>query len=407
MHFFGPDQRHGFETRPIAEFGAGYPGSPKKGGPSFKRYGSAALGQSRECVETAGYGRTAYQWEDERITEAACLYLREKGREAAGRPSGGRPSSGRPIVGRPFAAVVGYTLPHCPYIAPRELFERYYDAVDIPPQGGNPPPTIERFRRHREILDLPEERIRTARAAYFGLCEHADSLVGRLLNALEEEGLSENTLVLYCSDHGDMAGEHGCWWKSNYYEGSAAVPLIISLPGVLPSGVTSAGLCNLMDLGPTLLDFAGAGPMDAVDGTSLWSALTGEASWEVNAETLSEFVEVKYTGATVYPSRMIRRDPWKLWLYADEEELPPALFNLESDPKEENDLGQDSFHASLRRELLERLREGWDPDWVRKESMETSRFFRTQVEWARTVRPPSPEALRGVPEDLEEGIVLL
>ena len=75
-----------------------------------------------------------------------------------------------------------------------------------------------------------------ARAAYYGMCELFDASVGRVLDKLDETGLAEDTLVVYTTDHGEAAGEHGMWWKSSYYEESVGVPLIARLPRVIPSG---------------------------------------------------------------------------------------------------------------------------------------------------------------------------
>src|SRR5690606_33017173 len=106
--------------------------------------------------------------------------------------------------------------PHCPFIAPRDLFDDYYRRVDVPEVEADQPGPIRRFRDQRGILDppLPDERVRIARAAYFALCELIDQYIGRILDTLAETGLDRTTLVIYCSDHGEMAGEHGCWWKS-------------------------------------------------------------------------------------------------------------------------------------------------------------------------------------------------
>ncbi|MGW8178605.1 MAG: sulfatase-like hydrolase/transferase, partial [bacterium] len=237
MHFAGPDQRHGFVSRPIGEYSAKHPGSPyRRSSQEAKIYYHGGSGQSRSCVEKAGRGRTSYQHFDEVITEAACNYLRTR----ASSPE------------QPFATTVGLVLPHCPFIAPKHLYNYYYDKVDLPLTGGDEPPTIRRFRRLRGILEpLPSERIRVARAAYYGMCEHVDMLIGRILDCLDETGLAGNTLVIYCSDHGEMAGDHNCWWKSNYYEGSAGIPMMARLPGIVPAGAVCDAVCNLMDLGPT------------------------------------------------------------------------------------------------------------------------------------------------------------
>jgi choline-sulfatase len=240
MHFYGPDQRHGFQYRPIGERTAGPVGMDEKGGPLWTRFPRSTTGQSRQAVEIAGRGRTHYQWSDEERTRVAVRWLREK---ANAEPQ------------RPFAAVLGYTLPHCPFVAVKEFFDYYYDQVDIPTVEERQPATIRRFQRIRGLVDppLPEERIRVARAAYYGLCEHIDSLIGQVLDTLEETGLARDTLVIYTSDHGEMAGEHGCWWKSNYYEGSVGIPLIARWPGEVRSSSETEAVCNLMDLGPTLV----------------------------------------------------------------------------------------------------------------------------------------------------------
>jgi choline-sulfatase len=204
--------------------------------------------------------------------------------------------------------------------------------------------------------------------------------VGRILGKLEETGLGENTLVIYCSDHGEMAGEHGCWWKSNYYEGSVSVPLIASLPGVLPEGETSDVICNLMDLGPTGLDMAGGEPMPAVDGRSLWPVLLGEPNLEQHSETYSE-----HLGAMdAVPSCMIRRGPWKLYKYHDHS--PVVLYNLKEDPNEMADLGMDSRYEAVRDDLLDRLYKRWNPADILKESALLDRDMRLLARWGKAVQ---------------------
>ena len=160
MHFVGPDQRHGFERRPMGEYSAHHPGAQRQGGPMFKDIPASTSGQSRECVEIAGYGRTTYQSFDDRVADATCTYLDEKAQGS----------------NRPFAAVAGFVLPHCPFFAPKDLYEYYYDRVDIPADDpATDPAAVTHFKKNRLLTDpLPEERIRVARAAYFGLCEYFD-----------------------------------------------------------------------------------------------------------------------------------------------------------------------------------------------------------------------------------------
>ncbi len=380
MHFVGPDQRHGFEHRPIGEYSALHPGAARQGGPMFKSIPASTSGQTRECVEIAGYGRTTYQAFDDRVAEAACAYLAEKAQ----------------APNRPFAAVAGFVLPHCPFFAPKDLYDYYYDRVDVPqPDPTGEPEAVTNFKKRRLIDEpLPKERIRVARAAYFGLCEYFDRKVGQLLDQLDETGLRDNTLVIYSSDHGEMAGEHGCWWKSNYYEGSVGVPLIARLPGVIPAGVENPVLCNLLDWAPTAVEVAGGEPLPATDGHSLWRELQGHADDARPDTTFSELGPSRGDS----PSRMIRQGPWKLYKYHDD--TPPALFNLADDPGEWNDLGSDGAYAALRQHLLDQLYADWNPEQVAQRSAELTRDAQVLTAWGRAVQPRHEDTLPV--EDVED-----
>ncbi|MBT3275338.1 MAG: sulfatase-like hydrolase/transferase, partial [Spirochaetales bacterium] len=275
MHFEGPDQRHGFESRPIGGPKAGHPGVPSLGGPAWTRFPGSTSGQSRVSVETAGRGKTHYQWQDEERTKAAVSYLRDRSTED---------------TDRPFAALVGYTLPHCPFVAPKELFDYYYDRVEIPEREEHLPAAVSRYLDYREILDPPlePERVRVALAAYYGLCEHIDALIGEVLSCLEDCGFTDNTMVVYCSDHGEQAGQHGCWWKSTYYEGSAGVPLLVKWPGISAENSVKEDICNLIDLAPTFADAAKTEFPYPIDGRSLLPVLNGSLKVDWDNTTFSE-----------------------------------------------------------------------------------------------------------------------
>ena len=388
MHFLGPDQRHGFERRPLAEFIAWYLGgeaSHRVGPRVFKDLPIGTTGE-RVAMEQAGVGVTSFHAFDETVTDHTLDYLDEK----AGRDAG-----------RPFAAVAGFLLPHAPFFAPREMFDYYFDRV------GVPQPTREELERQpasirnlklRQGIDEPltAHQIRVARAAYYGMCEFLDQLVGRILEKLDDTGLSDNTIVIYTTDHGETAGEHGCWWKGNYYEESAGVPLIARLPGVVPAGAENRVISSYMDIGPTLIDMAGAEPLPSADGHSLWSELRGHRDESRPGETYSEL----FDRFTEVPSRMIRRGRWKLFKYHDD--TPPALFDLEEDPEELNDLGTDPRHESVRSELLERLYEGWDPELVLRTSAEMERDLALVERQALVVEPrPTDPVPMPQPEEVE------
>jgi choline-sulfatase len=395
MHFVGHDQRHGFQQRPFGEFSALPPGVPWAGAKAWTRYPAATTGQCRKAVETAGTGHTLYQWYDDRVVAETCAFLRERSR--ANR--------------KPFAAVAGLVLPHCPFIAPKPLFDYYYDRVDVPVPDEDQPPMARWFRRARGIAEPPldRERIRIARAAYFALCEVVDASVGRILDCLEDTGLDRNTLVLYCSDHGEMAGEHGCWWKSNYYEGSVGVPLIARLPGVISPAARSAAVCNLMDIGPTLIDAAGGTPMPDIDGASLFPLLTGKRADNDYNETVSELVDPRptHTGCPNLPSRMLRTGNMKLWAHWTGHELVTALFNLETDPDEQHDLAELHKYAQTRERMTARVLEDWDPEACAAHTLELDRAHSLISQWGRRFDTTLDDTLSVPPPSVEDDVVLL
>ncbi len=382
MHFEGHDQYHGFENRPIGEMFAVHPGTFKG-----EKYPS---GQNRRVMELSGRGSTTYQWMDEQITTAACAYLEGRG-------------NGRQQ--RPFAAVVGYVLPHCPFVSPKDLFDFYHDRVDIPKAEEDQPAMIRWYRKSRQLEEpFPESRIRIARAAYFGLCEFLDRLVGRVLECLDRTGLAENTLVVYCSDHGEMAGEHGIWTKNTYYEGSVGVPMIARMPGTIAPGSVSDVVCNLMDLGPTFADVAEAEDRPDWDGRSLWRVLKGDPGVVWEDETFSEVID-ESTRPQI-PSRMVRSGKWKLWADQEHPGTDPnaALFDLASDPGELRDLADDPAFAGVRQDLLRKVRIGWDPDSVREEAEGMAEDYARVVRWGRAVQLTLPEQLvppPGIEDDVE------
>lgn len=392
MHFQGPDQHHGFEKRVCGEFSAGYPGGKTLGGPGFTVFPRSTTGQSRIAAEIAGRGIGSYQWMDREVTERACSYLMNRGADGDERP---------------FAAVVGYLLPHCPFVGEAELFDYYYDRVEIPSIEDNQPETIVRFRRDRDILDPPldEERIRVAKAAYYAMCESIDRMIGQVLDALEKSGNAENTVVVYTSDHGEMIGDHGCFWKSSYYEGSVGVPMIVRYPGMAPEDVSTDGIVNLYDLGPTFCDIAATDEMPLVDGRSILPLFQRPLETAEYRQTISEFVDFRGPSGP-RSSRMLRSGRWKYWRYFDEERLPPVLFDLETDPGEINNLAGSSEYEETIRELDTTMAENWDPVEAARIASEEAIGFRQISEWGRIVQPDSPYRMPMPPPQFEENAEL-
>jgi len=331
MHFTGPDQRHGFEQRIIGDVHA-----------KLEHIPVSTTGQRADGVKVAGPGHTAYSCYDEEVTRVCCEFLK---------------SWDENPQDRPFFMTVGYVLPHCPYIAPKRLFDEYFDKIHLPqiPSGYHDSlhPFMQLWRETRRPDELTDHQVRVARAAYYGLVTLMDESIGEILRTLSETRFGEDTLVIYTSDHGEMAGEHRMWWKSSFYEGSVGVPLIFSWPGQLAEGLEINENASLLDIGPTLVDLAGGDPMPHVRGQSLKGFLTdGEIpNWHDTA-----YAELGGLLGDA-PGRMIRRGPWKLNYYHGYDR--PQLFNLESDPEEWNDLGDDDSHAAIRDELLAEVQAGW------------------------------------------------
>ncbi|MFW6336719.1 MAG: sulfatase-like hydrolase/transferase, partial [Phycisphaeraceae bacterium] len=159
MHFEGPDQRHGFMNRPIGENSAKHPGAPELGGPRYTKLPRATAGQNRPVFEHAGCGPSFYQYQDRAVTDRACEYLHAHADADADQP---------------FAAVVGYMLPHCPFIGPKDAFEYYFDKVELPAFGDEPASTQQMYA-DRHLMDPPatEHQMRVAIAAYY-----AEALAG-------------------------------------------------------------------------------------------------------------------------------------------------------------------------------------------------------------------------------------
>jgi choline-sulfatase len=270
-----------------------------------------------------------------------------------------------------------------------EDYRRYAGRVGLPglPVPEPEHPYLRWWRDHTGSLDLPEEAVLRARAAYYGLVTSLDRMIGRILDRLEASGLADDTLVVYASDHGDQLGERGLWWKQTFYEESVKVPLILSWPGVLPEGEQRGQIVNLIDLGPTMLDALGAPSLPNAQGRSfLQLAKDGATPW--SEETFSEYCTdgmAPWAGAEPVQQRMLRRGRWKLIYYHG---YPPELFDLREDPHELHDLAEKPRHAGIRDALVARVLADWDPERIRRQIALRVADKRLLQAWARAVRPP-------------------
>ena len=261
----------------------------------------------------------------------------------------------------PWCLHVSYIKPHWPYIAAAP-YHAIFTAADVQsPVRSNSEllgahPVVEAFRQHPESLAFSRDEVRdTVAPTYMGLVKQLDDHVGRLMQALNELGRQEDTLIVFTSDHGDLLGDHWLGEKEMFYEASVKVPLIVVDPTTSRPGAMHTGLVEAIDLLPTFKDALGL-EMDSpwLDGRSLLPTIRGDAIKDREAI----FSELDYAfygarrdlGIGVNDARatMVRTARWK---YVRFEGFPPQLFDLQSDPNELNDLGRDPSQHTVHAEM--------------------------------------------------------
>ncbi|MFP4444021.1 MAG: sulfatase-like hydrolase/transferase [Spirochaetia bacterium] len=360
MHFEGPDQFHGFETT-LEELRHWRGNKPVRNQEESVRVPNGSYWSPRESVEDlSGKGTTFVQFRDETVTDSGCSFLRREAERGE----------------RPFAAVIGLYNPHPPYVGKKDLFDYYYKKIDVPDEDLSLMPGYLKnfystYRNWENPGPINPEAKRRARAAYYANCEHMDQQAGRILRTLNETGLAENTLVIYTSDHGDMLGKFGAWGKGSLYEDSARVPMIVSLPGVVPAGSVCGAAVNLRDLGNTFCEIAGAPKLNKSDAPSLWPYIQGKTP-DGSEETESELYQRagSFGGRDDALFKMVRRGPWKCWCYRIGEEMHFSLYNIEKDPEERNDLISDPDCSQTAEELKNRLLLNWDSARIMEDARE-------------------------------------
>jgi choline-sulfatase len=259
---------------------------------------------------------------------------------------------------RPWCLTASFSHPHDPYVARRKFWDLYEGRNELLPEVGVIP--FEKQDPHSQRLmlscdyqnfDITEENVARARRGYFANISYVDEKVGELVDTLSRTRMLDKTVILFCSDHGDMLGERGMWFKMSFFEGSARVPLMIAGPGI-PAGLHRAPVSNL-DIAPTLADIAGismAEIMPWTDGESLVPVMGGE---ERTAPALMEYAaEGSYA-----PLVAIRAGRWKYVHCALD---PDQLYDLSADPHELTNLAGDPAHADTVARFQAQAASRWD-----------------------------------------------
>lgn len=361
MHFIGPDQKHGFQDRVTTDI---YP-ADFAWTPDWEAHDERIdkWYHNMQTVKESGLAQATFQIDyDDEVAFAARRWLFDRARDRAMGDEA------------PFAMVASFIHPHDPYVARPEFWNLYTDdEIDMPsfvPKLEDQDPFSRRLMDGYEAsqVNLTEEEIRRARRAYLANVSYFDSKLGELVRTLEETGEIDNTIVMVTADHGDMLGERGLWYKMNFFEHSARVPLIMAGPGVAHGVAPNA--CSLVDLLPTLIEIAGGDASilgEPVDGRSLVPLARGEA------DPVDEAIGEYCAEMTPYPVFMIRRGPWK-YIHCDPD--PPQLYNIAEDPGEAVNRAADPAARDISTAFAQEVAGRWDSEALRQTVLATQKSRR-------------------------------
>jgi choline-sulfatase len=343
MHFCGPDQLHGFEERLTTDiYPADYGWTPDWDRPHERPtwyHDMSSVLDAGPCVRS---NQLDFDDEVAFAAERSLFSHIRSGNE------------------RPFCYVVSFSHPHDPFAIPRKWWDLYRDEdIPMPAAGlsgeGSLHPHERRLRAvcAMDGMPLTDDHVRAARRAYYGAISYVDDHTSRLLGLLRETSRLDDTVVIVTSDHGEMLGERGAWYKMSFYEGAARVPLVVRAPALFPPGRVPTAV-STMDLLPTLVGLASDGDQPGLvgplDGRSLLPHLSGAPDHdEVAAEYLAE--------GAIAPIVMIRRGRHK-FIHSPAD--PDQLFDLAADPDEAANLAADPASAGLVAEFRREIAARWD-----------------------------------------------
>lgn len=338
MHFCGADQLHGFEQRLTTDiYPADFGWTPDWDRPHERPswyHNMSSVTDAGPCVRT-----NQVDFDDEVAFAAErAIYDHVRGSD-----------------GRPFCLVASFTHPHDPFAIP-DPWWGMYEGVEIPaPRFAFDPAiaTAQEMRlRHVCAMDgaaVSDADVARARRAYLGAISYVDDKLGRLMQALRATGQADDTVVILTSDHGEMLGERGAWYKMSFLEGASRVPLVVSSPGRFAVRRVSTAV-SLVDLLPTLVEIGNDGAagryVTPIDGHSLLPQLQGAPGHD---EAIGEYL----AEGAVAPVVMIRRGRHK-FIHSPAD--PDQFYDLQADPYERRNLGGSTDADPFRCEVAGR----WD-----------------------------------------------
>lgn len=279
---------------------------------------------------------------------------------------------------KPFCLYVNYLEPHAPFF---NSLHGMYDSDDIPVDKHFLVPPSEKhslanqlksrlfMSRSREHYDLTKEKgWRQMRAAYYALCSLVDRSVGKILDTLSNCGLSENTIVVFSSDHGDMLGDHALGYKCTMFEEAARVPMLVKVPWISKAMNKIPGSMSQVDLVPTLLELMGQNIPEGLEGNSLADVINGKKDLsnndviiEWNGQDGRKFCEQDGPEYMTDEAQRASRSQWRTIVSADRWKLNLSvddnceLFDLNNDPHELVNRFDDPAQRNRIKELKEKI----------------------------------------------------
>ena len=334
--------------------GGGGPGSGGHFKPMVKDFGGA----NKRQIE---------QFDSELFTEAAVQFLHSRRLDPA---EGGHDQTRR--TARPFLLFVSYMTPHDPWTPPGKYAAMYKpQAIELPPNfmprpmNGSEPFKYytdwhgKNLRDEKQMVPFPRTPagLRDVRSRYYGTITHDDDQIGRILDKLDEQHLTEDTLVIFLADHGISLGAHGISGKQTMYEEGIRLPLVMRYPRLKRGGAENHNLVSLIDVFPTICEAAGIATPDSIEGKSLLGLYRGKAG--THREGPRKAGTQRIFASFVSPTRhrlnvrCIRTERYKLIHHLTTDEV--ELYDLKEDPYELNNLTRQKRSSKLKKRLAAEL----------------------------------------------------
>ena len=358
MHFVGADQHHGFEDRLTTEiYPADFSWTPPEtydtwSDPELSQGDGPAPGVSSvETITDAGPKARSMQMDyDDEVIHRSCQHIYDRARHSDPRP---------------LFMTVSFTQPHDPYISRKEFWDLYTcEGIDpprvlaIPFSQMDPHSRSLYFHYSLNKFDVTDDTYRRARRGYYAMISDIDDKIGRLLRTLKECNMAKNTVIVFTSDHGDMLGERGLWFKKNLFDPAIRVPMMLSWPGKTLPGRVAAPV-SLVDVLPTLMEIAGM-PKTAIttahEGSSMLATIANENDKTVNSGPSPVCAE-HLDGGTRAPRVMMRKGDIKI---VHSLEYPSQLYDLSTDPGELDNLANHPDWADTAKQMQADVNAMWD-----------------------------------------------